>query len=316
MLLLPSQPIPRCPLGSLAYTDFLREYVGTTTPLILEGAGEHWKAAHEWSIEHLISRADEDEEVILETMGDAPTEYARARVPVVLEEIRSPSPDRRYSIYLSNWSFLRHNPDWAHDYAPPRLFSHDRAADLTGHFQQLKWLFIGEDGTGSALHSDVASTSAWLYVFRGHKHWRLLRTEPSVPASRRGPPRLTSLFSSIHEQTLGDEVTLFDGVQGPGDLIFVPAPILHEVKNVGVTVALTHNFVDCSDLVLVAEHLLTVGGFAGKHHLDRTVELVRRDYLDLSRDEQAAADGVMRGQLSTVRSTAVRPLLERAGFVL
>lgn len=314
MVRLPMQPIPRCPVGSITYPEFLSRYVKTTTPLILEGAGDGWPAAREWTVEHLLARADPDEEVVLETQGEAPTTHALARVPVVLSEIRAPSPDRSYKIYLSNWSFLHCNRAWADDYSLPAFFARDRAATLTGHDEQLKWLFIGEDGTGSAMHMDVVASSAWLYVFCGRKHWRLLRSRSASSAFRTERSAVSSLFADLDGADLGEGAVVFDGVQEPGDLIFVPSPILHEVKNIGTTLALTHNFVDCSDLVLVADDVLTFGALGGEHHLDGAAARVQRDYLALSDEERAAVDEVMRAQLSGVRSAEVRPLLERAGF--
>jgi hypothetical protein len=36
----------------------------------------------------------------------------------------------------------------------------------------MKWLYIGEPGTGSGTHIDTNNSSAWLWVARGAKRWR------------------------------------------------------------------------------------------------------------------------------------------------
>lgn len=61
--------------------------------------------------------------------------------------------------------------------------------------RSLRWIYIGEPGSGSPAHVDPLATHAWMYQAAGQKAWRLVRRDPAsdaIPADPReqqeGPP--------------------------------------------------------------------------------------------------------------------------------
>ena len=51
----------------------------------------------------------------------------------------------------------------------------------------MKWLYIGESGSGSATHRDTNNSSAWLWVAAGEKEWVCAHAADShLLRSRRG----------------------------------------------------------------------------------------------------------------------------------
>ena len=143
-------------------------------------------------------------------------------------------------------------------------------------------LFVQPNGTRCGLHFDTGGTHFWQYVWSGAKRWRIFRVEdwPRLFAGgawRRAffrDARCAGLFGAEAEEAAGcadgfgavandgfdDEhlATLADGaplefyeeVLRPGELMFVPANMPHQVVNVGGSpgVAVSMNYVDFTNL--------------------------------------------------------------------
>eukprot|EP00439_Symbiodinium_sp_Y106_P045282 s3601_g5.t1 len=130
--------------------------------------------------------------------------------------------------------------------------------------RSLRWLYIGEVGSGTSAHADPLASHGWMWLAAGRKDWRFVNWKAKGVRQRceavpEGAPK--DLFESsscpelaawlqkneaMHEAWFGELNT--------GELIFVPSAILHSVRNRGTrtSIAVSHNFVDstCVDAVL------------------------------------------------------------------
>jgi hypothetical protein len=127
------------------------------------------------------------------------------------------------------------------------------------------WVMVGGPGSTSPLHTDVAGSSAWNLLVTGRKRWHVvppatslelgllpagMGTDPPWPGDATGPVRFT---------------------QEPGDVVVVPSGWAHEVENEVVSVALTGNFVDASNVDFVRRYAREVGDAGALAVLDMLV---------------------------------------------
>mmetsp|Transcript_20665 Transcript_20665/g.71476 ORF Transcript_20665/g.71476 Transcript_20665/m.71476 type:complete len:459 (-) Transcript_20665:172-1548(-) len=148
--------------------------------------------------------------------------------------------------------------------------------------RRLRWIYIGEPGTGSAPHVDPLSTHAWMWQAAGRKEWRIVRRDPvadafpalgassppGAPLDMFGPTVCDALatwaqsvrpWQSLEAESwkldsdgLTDGLTAWAGELKPGELLFVPAGTLHAVRNAagtGPSVAVSHNYVDAANVL-------------------------------------------------------------------
>jgi len=149
----------------------------------------------------------------------------------------------------------------------------------------LRWIYIGEPGSGTAPHIDPLATHGWMWLAKGVKEWRIVRLgcvagaddaplglvpvpagtpedlfEPkscfalaSAWASRRAFPCESREEEEEDEEQEDDACEAWAGELREGELIFIPSGTVHTVLNAGsgLSIAVSHNYVDATNLVAV-----------------------------------------------------------------
>eukprot|EP00415_Alexandrium_ostenfeldii_P003408 UN3408 len=115
----------------------------------------------------------------------------------------------------------------------------------------MRWLYFGEQGTACEAHVDPLASHAWMWLTRGRKSWRFLLPPETVDVTNPGGcPDLFDCESIARAapRLLGSRLLHVDIM--PGELLFIPSRCVHAVRNVarGLTVAVSHNFVDAACL--------------------------------------------------------------------
>ena len=284
-------PLPVVDGNTLTYERFLREFALPRKPCIIRNVGRTW-AARKWTVDYMLEHEGVDKEHKV-YMADGPPESARESKRTVGNALRlvaktatdvdwnpalAPGGEER-SCYLSAWDYVRGNSGALQDdFEVPRFFA--RAPEwlasnvVLGNAQtDMKWLYIGSRGSGSATHVDTNLSSAWLWVARGEKEWvcahggdyQLLTAGTGARAygykgdddsdDDDGSVPLPDFFAADlfdrWPQTRG--ARLYRGVQQAGDVCFNPSRCVHAVRNIGdhagdIILSLTHNFVDATNL--------------------------------------------------------------------
>ncbi|KAJ2331512.1 JmjC domain-containing protein 4, partial [Coemansia sp. RSA 2681] len=152
---------------------------------------------------------------------------------------RSPSPYRAFSLlpHLSN--------DWLNAY-----YEEVKGDDY-------KFAYLGGQGTWTPFHEDVFRSYSWSANICGEKEWILV------------PPGQNDLFTDVNGNwvhSLMDyderrfprlgELKKFKVVQGPGETMFVPSGWWHQVRNVGDTISINHNWANEFNLGRMYERLV------------------------------------------------------------
>lgn len=230
-------PMERRSLAALDHMTFLHEFAYARRPVLLTGIADGWPALR-WSPSTLVDRVDTAEVVLVDVMGLTSTWTSTLAMGAFLRG--EPTAGGRY---LRDWRFLERNPALRCDYDVPAFFAHD-VARLVG--LDMRWVYIGDAGTRSATHVDVAGTSAWAVVTTGAKRWRVL------PADRAHLVRRSDTWLDLFDLDGGNcagDAAGWEVVQQPGELVWTPPDCPHAVENLAQTTALTCNYVDLSNIV-------------------------------------------------------------------
>jgi hypothetical protein len=216
-------------------------------------------------------------------------------------------PRGKVTLMLHDFSLGIHCPKLANFTLVPKLFADDIMQRIPVHSTLPSWryfrdywpsLFLGSQGSGSAIHADWAGTSAWMGMLAGSKRWRIV---PPVerPLLDEGPLNIFAL--SLSEEIKPAEVagdatshpdlrpndaevlsmlSIYECVLREGEVLFVPPESAHQVENLETpTAAIASNFVDIAGLESFKRRLrdrAMIGG-AGEYGLfSRVLEVIRK----------------------------------------
>lgn len=287
--------LPRVPAASLTYARFLREFALPRQPFILTGVGEGWPA-NAWTPERLLAHPGvELAQPVTATVSGLAADGVE-RETTVGEALRELQARRAGgarpgggAYYLSAWNYVRGGSGALQaDFTVPPCF--DRAprwlaehAVLGSAAQDMRWLYIGEAGSGSASHVDTNLSSAWLWVAEGEKEWvcahgadhDLVAGRSAAEMRHHEAPPLPDLFADdvLEAHPRLRRARLFHGFQRKGEVCFNPSACVHAVRNRTFTLSLTHNYIDATNLAdavrdathsLRSELLPMVGSLGGR----------------------------------------------------
>ncbi|KNC52634.1 bifunctional arginine demethylase and lysyl-hydroxylase psr-1 [Thecamonas trahens ATCC 50062] len=111
-----------------------------------------------------------------------------------------------------------------------------------------RWVLMGPVRSGTGIHQDPHMTSAWNALIQGHKRWCMFppHIKGSIVKPKKGEPDSGIYwFHSVYPRLVdrADELGMIECVQGPGEIIFVPAGWWHVVLNLDFTISVTQNHV-------------------------------------------------------------------------
>lgn len=265
--------IPRVHVSNFSYADYLK-HAESSTPVIIQGLSQVARSPGVplWSLRYLndtcgdatailkhpVSRSGSDHAMWAGIKPVATTSLRRFLDDISLPEPRN-WPTGYSDLYLHDASIPTFCPALLESFAVPRYFTDDRMQALPPRFKQRDYwpsLFIGDESTASALHSDWSFTAAWMGLIQGRKHWAIAKptataalyedvSSSSAPAAGRFNASLLGQRKLVDLLRPGE---VYDGILEAGEVIFIPADCPHQVRNLEKTVAVAVNFVDSVNL--------------------------------------------------------------------
>jgi hypothetical protein len=270
--------LPRVRMDELSYSRFLSEYALPRVPCIIEGVGADWPAADRWgSLDYFLTQAgvergypctvsvgdvDEHETTVGEALRMLRERVEQAASTPAEPDTGGASGER---VYINAWDFVRGGSEaLQQDFAVPSHFDRSPAwlaehAVFGNAAVDLRWLYIGEHGTGSPTHIDPNLSSAWLWVAHGEKVWvcahgddrQLISDAGAGEPGAYGGDALPDLFAPdlLDQYPSLRGARLYGGVQRAGEVVFNPSGCVHAVRNASpLVVSCTHNFIDATNL--------------------------------------------------------------------
>ncbi|KAJ2743198.1 hypothetical protein GGI20_003925 [Coemansia sp. BCRC 34301] len=192
-------------------------------------------------------------------VADCDTTYFsdHQRTAMLLPEFIDKWQNGGQRLYCKDWHFTR-SPSQYQAFVPLPHLSNDW---LNAYYEEVKdddykFAYLGGQGTWTPFHEDVFRSYSWSTNICGEKRWILV------------PPGQNDLFTDANGNwvhSLADydqkrfprlhELQKFEVVQRPGETMFVPSGWWHQVKNVGDTISINHNWANEFNLGRMYERL-------------------------------------------------------------
>lgn len=291
-----SLPLPRVHRDDITPEEFFERFAFPGRPCIVEGALDRWPAMERWGLENILR---DYRQTSFKVGEDDKGRKLRMKVKHFLDYMQYQQDDNPLYLFETKCEGDAQARRLLEDFGVPDLFPHD-FFDLVAPQSKppFRWWSIGPRRSGTTVHADPLGTSAWNAVTHGRKRWVLF--EPAVPAKVAKGKGLVDKATEDDEAVMyfayilprikakHPDVRVYEAVQGPGDVIFVPSDWWHGVLNLEDTVAVTQNYVglDNFDIVWVRARkerrklahlwLRNMRKFAPQLH-DRALSLNARD---------------------------------------
>lgn len=254
--------VPRVDGRNLTHEQFceIHESLGGG-PIVLTGLTEQWPAAVRWSPNKLCQRFGMERFRV----GDNDRGHAvRLRLATYLWYAQHIAPYEDNPLYLFDGDIDESIAcrKMLSEYAVPKCFQADMFAGIKESKRPpYRWLMVGAQRSGSAIHYDPLGTTAWNTTIRGHKRWVLF--EPGAPENVVRPPKFRDLwpahiggaaawFDLVYPHTRGPHWNKFKPVeilQRPGETVYIPTGWWHVVLNLDpIVVAVTQNLAERRNL--------------------------------------------------------------------
>jgi hypothetical protein len=218
--------------------DFVRRYARPGRPVALTGLVDDWEASRLWSRSFFVERYG-DHPVVVRNSVD----YEDKRVlplRAYFEDMENGGPTSAF--YLKDWIFEDELPELRSHFEPPDYF---RSITARLPWPKWRWIFIGPPRTASHLHVDFLNTSAWNAVFSGRKRWIFFRPEDARFLYRGA---VDAFEPDLERFPLFAQARPLVYEQRAGEVIFTPPGWWHAVRNEEITIALSENFINYTNL--------------------------------------------------------------------
>lgn len=247
------EAVARVAASELTVDEFSRLYAVPRRPVVIEGADLPDLDAFLRSLEPFgESRVPlRRHETGSRTWAALSQKIGETTLGAVLEKRRSGTNGSELLVF--DWPL----PEAVRFPVPP-YFAGDVLAGLPrdgGFALAGQWpsLFVQPAGTRCGLHTDAHATHFWQALIGGRKTWRIFDRDATARLYPHGPNRnwygVSDAFAAPDAAFPALRgATVFEADLRPGDLIFVPAGLPHQVVNVEATVAISVNFVDETNL--------------------------------------------------------------------
>eukprot|EP00439_Symbiodinium_sp_Y106_P053325 s1133_g7.t1 len=251
-------PIRRVKFRDITPERFIEEFGSKSQPVIVEDCCSHWPAMDKWSIDALEERF---RQVSFKVAKDDNGKKLRMKFKYFADYVRHQKDDNPLYLFetdMDDNGFIRPLMD---DYEVPSLFPHDWFSLVNADSRPpFRWFCIGPKRSGTTVHIDPLGTAAWNAVTHGTKRWVLF--EPHEAKKRvKGKDLLKEdeddeaimYFDYIlpRIKQAYPDLKVYEGLQKPGEVIFVPGDWWHGVLNLEDTVAVTQNYCGPDNFELV-----------------------------------------------------------------
>lgn len=220
---------------------FRQKYFDRSLPIIFSGAAKNWPCCQKWDLDYFSSNYGKSDLLLVDSQGltthDKNDGFQFLSVNELVSSIRE-SKDQ----YLRFSPLLHEHPELAQDLDLAWL--REMAGSKT--FANTYYMFMGGDGHKTLLHADQPCN---LYVqVYGEKKWTMFLPEDSVclypqvtnTAYVKSPINLKQ--PDYEKYPLLKHARLFEAHLKPGDVMYIPPHVWHQVENIGPTIAVGYRF--------------------------------------------------------------------------
>ncbi|MEZ5025021.1 MAG: cupin-like domain-containing protein [Chitinophagales bacterium] len=222
---------------------YTNPYIDKNYPVVFRGAALDWECCKEWNLDFFAQEYGDYEVTMQDNIGvtdrDHPQTFSQMKMSEYIKELRSGSKK-----YLK-FSRVIKDPKILSNY-----FKSDWLAKFKRHlaFGNTYYFFIGGKDTKTPIHDGYACT-VFIQV-EGQKKWTFYDTKDRFFLNVR-PERRNYYYSNANPYNLDDpNFPLLKYAQrrelilNPGDILWFPPLVYHQVENVNDSIGVAYKFVD------------------------------------------------------------------------
>jgi len=243
-------PIPRVKRSEITPEFFYENFAVKHQPVIIEGVADDWPAMQRWAADALEERF---KNVDFKVAKDDKGKKLRMKFKYYADYMRHQQDDSPLYLFETSVDENAHIRQINNDFEVPDLFPHDWLGLVNQDSRPpYRWFCIGPKRSGTTVHTDPLGTAAWNVVTHGCKHWVLFKPGEARRAVKgkdviqKGEDDEAIMYYDFILPRLKKkypDMTVYEGLQNPGEAIFVPGDWWHGVLNREDTVAVTQNYV-------------------------------------------------------------------------
>jgi histone arginine demethylase JMJD6 len=242
-------PVDVIDASNITPSEFLNRCASKKKPVIIRGYINSWPAISNgrWDASSLSKRF---KHTMFKVGEDDNGRKLKIKMKTFMDYMEHQTDDS--PLYLFESGMIGETSSLRKDYWVPDLFPDDYF-NLAGkeYKPPHRWFCIGPKRSGTTVHFDPLGSAAWNAVTHGFKRWVLFepKAEKQIVKGRKYKDKAEDdeaihyfdfLLPRIREAN--PNLKVYECIQGPGDLIFVPGQWWHGVLNLTDTVAVTHNY--------------------------------------------------------------------------
>lgn len=241
--------VDRINASDISVEEFMEKYEKPAVPVIILGCADNWDALKNWNFTDLLKKYKKCKLKVGEDDDGYPL---KMKLKYFIEYLLFNKDDSPLYLFQSSIESRKKIKDIVKDYSVPKFFQDDYFKILGSDTRPpYRWFLIGPKRSGSTIHTDPLSTSAWNTSIQGHKKWILFPptyTKEFVKGKKfkeKGEDdEAVHYFRYIYPRILesGQVEKRFEFVQRPGETVYVPGKWWHCVLNLDDTIAITQNY--------------------------------------------------------------------------
>lgn len=236
--------VPKVNARDLPYSAFLRDYVATNRPVVIQDAAPGWQALRDWTPEYFKSRFGSQ---IVEVTYGVKQQLGEVMDGVLASTAERPGP------YLHKVIIHQHMPQLLPDLAPENTYAFPRrycSPLMPKRFRRpdgyLKLLIGGVGGKFPLMHYDSDNSHAMITEIYGDKEFVLFAPEDSAyiyPHENSPSTSQIEDLDHVDRKRFPDfpKATQYRVIIQPGESIFVPSRWWHSARVVSTSVSVCTN---------------------------------------------------------------------------
>jgi histone arginine demethylase JMJD6 len=242
-------PVDSVEASQISPDEFMRVYAMENKPVIIRDALAEWPAIKDgrWEASCLLKRF---KHTLFKVGEDDNGRKLKIKMKTFMDYMSYQVDDS--PLYLFESGMNGETSSLKEDYSIPEYFRDD-FLNVVGRESKPphKWFCIGPKRSGTTVHRDPLGTAAWNAVTHGYKRWILFEPKEDRKLVKGKKHRnkgeddeAIHYFDFILPRLRRSNPSLkvYECIQGPGDIIFVPGQFWHGVLNLTDTIAVTHNY--------------------------------------------------------------------------
>ena len=226
--------VDRVHVNDISVEEFMERYEKPSIPVILVGCTEGWDAHQKWNFPDLLKKYQKCKLKIGEDDDGYPL---KLKLKHFIEYLVFNKDDSPLYLFQSSIESRRKIKDIVQDYQVPKFFQDDYFKIIGSDDRPpYRWFLVGPQRSGSTIHIDPLSTSAWNASIQGHKKWILFPPHYEKDfvkgkqfKEKKEDDEAIHYFKYIYPRILasGKVEKRYEFVQRPGETVYVPGKWWH-----------------------------------------------------------------------------------------